>query len=77
MRRVETGLNKILALRLSDEGLKFGSCESVDETRFGDDEKQHLSACEGRKFVCLQYMRRVSKGERVIKAREYDSGEQV
>jgi len=39
MRRVETCLDEILALRLGDKRLKFGGRESVHQPCFRDDEQ--------------------------------------
>jgi hypothetical protein len=36
---VEVYLNEVLALGFSDQRLKFGSSEGVDETRLGDDKQ--------------------------------------
>lgn len=38
MRRVKTGLDKVLALWLSDERLELGGGESVDQSGFRHDE---------------------------------------
>jgi hypothetical protein len=46
-------LNEILSFRLGDEGLKFGSCECVDQSSFGHYQKEHLSAGEDREFIGL------------------------
>lgn len=46
MWRVQAGLNEVLAFRLGDKGLKFGSGEGVDKASLGYDEKEDLSACE-------------------------------
>ena len=53
MRGVEACLNEILALRLCDERLQFGSGEGVNQASFRDDEKEDLCSCESGKFVCL------------------------
>lgn len=54
--RVRRGayLNKVLALRLGDERLELGRGKSIDEASFGNDEKQHLGACQNRQFVSLE-----------------------
>ena len=57
---IETSLDKILALRLGDEGLELGGSEGVDEAGLGDDEEQDLCASKSRKFVGLQHT--VSRG---------------
>lgn len=54
MGSIEAGLDKILALRLSDQWLQLGSGKGVDETGFRDDEQQHLCAGEGGQLVCLK-----------------------
>ena len=54
MRRVEACLDEILAFRLRDERLQFGSSEGVDQASLRDDEKEDLRSGEGGKFVCLE-----------------------
>ena len=53
MRSVCADLDEVLAFRLCDKRLELGCGEGVDETGFGDDEEEHLSACENRQFVSL------------------------
>jgi hypothetical protein len=57
MRRVEACLDEILAFRLRDERLQFGSGEGVDQASLRDDEKEDLCSGEGGKFVCLKKTR--------------------
>ncbi len=47
-------LDQILALWLCDQRLQLGRREGVDKTGFGHDEKQDLSTCQDRQFVCLE-----------------------
>ena len=54
MRGVEACLDEILAFRLRDERLQFGSGEGVDQASFRDDKKEDLCSCESGKFVCLK-----------------------
>jgi len=56
-------LDEVLSLGLGDERLEFWSSERVDETRLGDDEKQHLSASEDTEFVGLLHDTSLSLGE--------------
>jgi hypothetical protein len=44
MRSIKASLDKILAFRLSDEGLELCGGESIYQTSFGHDEEQDLSA---------------------------------
>ena len=53
VRRVETRLDEVLALRLRDERLQLGGGERVDETCLGHDEQEHLRAGECRELVRL------------------------
>lgn len=53
MRGVEAGLDKVLALWLSDEGLELCGSEGVNEASLGHDEEKDLSAGESREFVSL------------------------
>ena len=57
MRRIEACLDEILAFRLRDERLQFGSGEGVDQASLRDDEKEDLCSGEGGKFVCLKKTR--------------------
>lgn len=63
VRRVEACLDEILAFRLRDERLQFGSGEGVDQASFRDDEKEDLCPCEGGKFVRLERGRGDEKRE--------------
>jgi len=51
---IETGLDKVFALGLCDEGLELCGGEGVDEAGLGDDEKEDLCAGEGGELVCLE-----------------------
>jgi hypothetical protein len=42
---IEACLDEVLALRLGDERLQFGGCESIDQAGFRDNEKEDL--CSG------------------------------
>jgi hypothetical protein len=53
MRGIETGLDKVLALRLCDEGLEFCGGEGVNKAGLGDDQKKDLGSGEGGELVCL------------------------
>jgi hypothetical protein len=53
VRCIEAGLDEVLALRLGDERLQFGGCESVDQTSFRDDEEKDLCSGQGGKLVSL------------------------
>lgn len=66
MGRIETCLDEVLALRLGDERLQFGGCESIDQACFRDDEKEDLGSGQGGKFVGLFHdaWTRVSSEER-------------
>ena len=48
---VVTYLNQVLALSLSDERLKLGCREGVDEASLGDDQEQDLRAGKNGQFV--------------------------
>ena len=50
---IEASLDEVLALRLGDERLQFGGCESVDQAGFRDDEKEDLCSGQSGKFVSL------------------------
>ena len=52
-RCVETRLNEILALRFGDEGLELWRCKGIHETRFRNNKKKDLCACQDGEFVCL------------------------
>lgn len=41
-------LDQVLALGLGDQWLELRGGECVDETRFGDDQKEHLGASKDR-----------------------------
>jgi hypothetical protein len=62
MRCVEACLDEILALRLRDERLQFGSGEGVNQASFRDDEKEDLCSCESGKFVCLKGNEKKKRG---------------
>jgi hypothetical protein len=47
MRGVEASLDKVLALRLCDEGLELGGGEGVYETSLRDNEEKDLCTREG------------------------------
>ena len=66
MRGVEARLDEILALRLRDKRLQFGSGESVNQASFRDDEKEDLCSCESGKFVCLKGKLRKRKRIRLM-----------
>jgi hypothetical protein len=51
---VATYLDEVLALWLCDERLQLRRSESVDKTGLGDDEQQHLRACQDGQFVGLR-----------------------
>ncbi len=53
MGRVETCLDEVLALWLSDEGLELGGGKRVDEAGLGHDEEEDLCAGEGGELVRL------------------------
>lgn len=54
MRSIEASLNEILAFRLGYERLELCGRERIYETGFGNDEKQDLSACQGRQLIRLE-----------------------
>lgn len=58
---VVTYLNQVLALSLSDERLKLGCREGVDEASLGDDQEQDLRAGQNGQFVCLREKMQVSR----------------
>lgn len=50
---IEACLDEVLSLRLGDERLQFGGCESIDQAGFRDDEKEDLCAGQSGKLVGL------------------------
>ena len=64
MGSVETSLDEVLTLWLSDEGLELCGSEGVYEASFRYDEEEDLCACEGGELVCLRWGR-VDDGARI------------
>ena len=50
---VETCLDEVLALWLSDERLKLGGRKSIHQSGFRYDEQQYLGSSQSRKFISL------------------------
>lgn len=46
-------LNQVLALGLRDERLELGCCESVDQSRLGNDEEEDLSTGQDGQLIGL------------------------
>ena len=53
MRRVETGLDQVLALWLGDKRLKLRGRECVHQSSLRYDEQQYLRSSQSRKFISL------------------------
>jgi hypothetical protein len=53
MGRVETRLDEVLSLWLSDERLELRGCKGVNESSFGDHEQEDLCPSESGKLVSL------------------------
>lgn len=51
-------MDEVLAVRLGDEWLELGSGKSVDESCFGDNKQQNLSAGEDGQLVGLRTCQR-------------------
>jgi len=46
-RRIKASLDEVLAFGLRHPRLELGRSKGIDETGLGDDEKKHLSTCQG------------------------------
>jgi hypothetical protein len=51
---IQTGLNKVLALRLCDKGLELRGGEGVYQAGLGDNKEEDLGASQSRELIRLQ-----------------------